>query len=246
VTNDEPESDEHEARAVDRLIFFSDAVTAIAITLLAVDLPPPSGGTVSAFWSSVRQNDLSYLGFLVSFLAISAAWSHHHDVFQYARRTDSRLRTLNMIWLLMIVLITFSTRVLTTNGQDTLGANALRWGFYALVQVLTSAALFAMRRHMISHHLQQPGTESKDGSDWDWRAYGPILGFGLSIPVFFVTPYAWVLWIVMPTLVMQLRRLQRRDQPGPEATRLVASQLIFRRADARRSRPRYDAGTWVV
>jgi uncharacterized membrane protein len=79
------------ARAVDRLIFFSDAVVAIAITLLAIDLPVPTGDTVSEFWSSVRHNAGHYAAFLISFLVIAAAWSHHHDIFRYARRMDSRL-----------------------------------------------------------------------------------------------------------------------------------------------------------
>lgn len=209
------EPEEHEARAVDRLIFFSDAVTAIAITLLAIDLPVPAGATVPAFWSSVRHNDLRYLAFLISFVSIAAAWGHHHDVFQYAKRADSRLRSLTMFWLMMIVLIPFATKLLTSNRGSTVAANALGWGFYALVQVLITGALFVMRRHMIAHHLLEPGSESREGRDWDWRAYGPLLGFGLSIPVFFVTPDAWVLWIVLPPLVARFRRLPRRAQSGP-------------------------------
>lgn len=220
MTHDEPEHEEHtehEARSVDRLIFFSDAVTAIAITLLAIDLPVPGGATVSAFWSSVRLNDGEYLAFLVSFLAIAAAWSDHHDAFRHIRRADPRLRNLNMIWLLMIILIPSVTKLLTGNVNGDLTVHAFRWGFYALVQVLISATLFAMVRHMSSHHLQVPGTESRDGSDSDWRSYRPMLGFGLSIPVFFVTAYAWVLWIVVPLLLLQLRRLMRKTRPGPEA-----------------------------
>jgi TMEM175 potassium channel family protein len=41
-----------------------------------------------------------------------------------------------------------------------------------------------------------------------------ILGFGLSIPVFFVTTYAWVMWIVIPLLVSQWRRRRRRGDRG--------------------------------
>ena len=119
-----------EQRAVDRLIFFSDAVVAIAITLLAIDLPVPRGATVSQFWSSVRHNGGHYLAFAISFLAIAAAWNHHHDLFRYARSMDSRLRTLNMAWLLTIVLNPFATRLLTSQGHQPLGVHALRFGFY--------------------------------------------------------------------------------------------------------------------
>jgi uncharacterized membrane protein len=213
------EQEEHEARSADRLIFFSDAVTAIAITLLALDLPVPQGATVSAFWSSLSQNDGQYLAFLVSFVTIAAAWSDHHDAFRHIRRADPQLRNLNMVWLLMIILIPSATKLLSENGNDALTVHAFQWGFYALLQVLISAALFAMVRHMISHHLLEPGTEDKDGRASDWRTYGPMLGFGLSIPVFFVTTYAWVLWIVVPLAGRLLLRLQRRNLPDPEATR---------------------------
>ena len=49
------------------------------------------------------------------------------------------------------------------------------------------------------------------------QSYNLILGFGLSIPVFFVTTYAWVIWIVVPLFVAWWRRLHRRDR-GPEVS----------------------------
>ena len=206
------ESKEHEARSVDRLIFFSDAVAAIAITLLALDLPVPEGATAAQFWSSAHHHGLQYLAFLVSFVAIAAAWKDHHDAFRHIRRGDPWLRNANMIWLLLIILMPSVTKLLTVSGSDDMTVHALRWGFYALLQVLISATLVTMVRHMISHHLQEPGTEEKDARASDWRSYGPLFGFGLSIPVFFVTDYAWVLWIVVPLLVRRLYRLRVRDR----------------------------------
>jgi uncharacterized membrane protein len=208
---------EYESRSVDRLTFFSDAVVAIAITLLAIDLPVPEGDTVSQFWFSVRHNDGHYAAFLISFAAIAVARSNHHDLFQYAKRIDSRVRTFNTSWLLMIVLIPFAARLLTTRGQQTLDVHALRFGFYALLQVLASLALFAMLRHMISSR-EVPDAPPLALDYVTWASYGVMLGFGLSIPVLFATTYGWVLWLVIPLLMTWLRRLQRRNRgPGESA-----------------------------
>jgi|HubBroStandDraft_3_1064219.scaffolds.fasta_scaffold219490_2 uncharacterized membrane protein len=215
VPNGEPE---FESRAADRLIFFSDAVVAIAITLLAIDLPVPTGNTTSEFWFSVRHNDGRYAAFLISFLVIAAAWRHHHSVFRYLQVIDSRLLTLNLAWLLMIILNPFATKLLTTRGHETMGVHALRWGFYALLQLLASAVVLAMVHHMISHHLQAPGTPPLNLAESDWQSYGLMLGFGLSIPVFFFINYAWLLWGVVPLLVGRVHRLWRRNHHGPQAT----------------------------
>ena len=164
-------------------------MVAIAITFLALDLPVPEGDTVSALWSSVRRNDGHYAAFLISFVVIAAAWGNHHDVFRYARRVDRRLRTFNMGWLLTIVLTPFATRLLTASGHSTLDAHALRFGFYALLQVLGSGALPAMLRHMTARG-QAPDLPAPMAATFARRSYGLALGFGLSIPVFFATTYA--------------------------------------------------------
>jgi uncharacterized membrane protein len=181
---------------------------AIAITLLAIDLPVPTGDTVPEFWSSVRHNSGHYAAFLISFVVIAAAWSRHHDIFRYATRMDSRLRTLNTAWLFTIILNPFATKLLTSQGNKDLYVHALRFGFYSLLQALASAVLLVTLHHMISRE-QAPSTPERIVSDNDWQTYGLLVGFGLSIPVFFVTTYGWVAWIAGPLLVHRLHRLHR-------------------------------------
>jgi uncharacterized membrane protein len=204
------EEAEYERRSVERLVFFSDAVVAIAITLLAIELPVPTGATTSAFWSSVRQNEGAYLAFLVSFISIAIAWSHHHDVFKYVRRSDGRLRNLNMVWLLMIILIPFATKLLTGYEHDALDVHALRFGFYSLLQTVAAAALLAIHRHLSSAGLQADGRPPASSG---WQSYGTMLGFGLSIPVFFATTYAWILWWAVPVAIARLDRIRRGRGP---------------------------------
>jgi uncharacterized membrane protein len=204
-------------RLVDRLIIFSDAVVAIAITLLAIDLPVPAGHSVSQFWASVRNNSGHYAAFFISFVAIAAAWSHHHDMFGYARSMDSRLRALNFAWLFTIVLNPFATKLLTSQHHAPLSVHALQFGFYALVQALNSAALLAILHHMATHS-DAPGIPSSVVTTATWQTVGTLVGFGLSIPVFFATRYGWALWFAGPLVVQQVYRARHRARPKPAGT----------------------------
>jgi len=68
-----------------------------------------------------------------------------------------------------------------------------------------------MLRHMTARGLADPPSSVADRMAW--QAYGLMIGFGLSIPVFFVMTNAWVLWFAGPVVAGQLRRRQRRGKP---------------------------------
>ena len=210
-----------DSRATDRLVAFSDAVVAIAITLLALDLPVPTGATMPKFLHSIGNGTDEYVAFLISFVVIAAAWRRYHGVFRYIERVDAQIRNYNVLWLLTIILNPFATRLLTTPGQPSSGPRALQFGFYALLQVVSSAALLLTVHHVAAHELQARDTPPLADTQSDWESYGIMLGFGLSIPLFYITSYAWVIWIVAPLLVGQLGdrwRGRRGHARGPRAT----------------------------
>jgi hypothetical protein len=66
-----------------------------------------------------------------------------------------------------------------------------------------------MLAHILSHGLA-PRTPRTMAIDIARQSFNLILGFGLSIPVFFVTTNAWVLWIVVPLVVSRWRHAHRR------------------------------------
>jgi hypothetical protein len=68
---------EVEKASAERLKFFSDAVIAIAMTLLALELPVPSGETVGEVWRSFGGNWEEYLAFLITFWVIGQQWMNH-------------------------------------------------------------------------------------------------------------------------------------------------------------------------
>ncbi|HXW81694.1 MAG TPA: TMEM175 family protein [Acidimicrobiales bacterium] len=152
--------------------------------------------------------------FAISFVAIAAAWNHHHDVFQYVTSMDPRLRTPNTLWLPTIILNPFATRLLTSRGHETIAVQALRFGFYSLLQALGAASLIAILHHVLSH-AQAPGMPPRVASRTNWGSFAIMIGFGLSILVFFATTNAWALWFVAPPLARQVYQFRHRDGRTP-------------------------------
>jgi hypothetical protein len=116
---------------------------------------------------------------------------------------------LNTVWLLTIVLNPFATRLLTSQGHQSLGVHALRFGFYSLVQTVSAAAFLAALHHMVTRQ-QAPGMPAAVSSATSWQSVGLLVGFGLSIPVFFATTYGWAVWFAGPLVAQQVYRARNR------------------------------------
>src|SRR5215813_1974425 len=89
----------------ERFIFFSDAIVAIAITLLALDLKlnVPEGHHVT--FRDLAEPWEKYLAFVLSFINVAGFWRTHHLSFTYIRKIDERLLLINLAWLFFIVIV---------------------------------------------------------------------------------------------------------------------------------------------
>jgi hypothetical protein len=115
---------EMEFAAAERLMFFTDAVVAIALTLLALQLPIPGGienvpRSISEMVRDAGQHFDDYLAFLISFVVIAAHWRLHHREFRYVRVASPAVIRLNIYWLLLIVITPFTTRTLSVDHMNT-------------------------------------------------------------------------------------------------------------------------------
>jgi uncharacterized membrane protein len=102
-------------REVARIAAFSDGVFAIAITLLALQLAIPSGDSVDV-WAELQDLSPNFLSFVISFAVIGAYWVAHHRLFALIERYDRRLIWLNLLSLLFIVLMPFTTSLVGEHG----------------------------------------------------------------------------------------------------------------------------------
>jgi uncharacterized membrane protein len=95
---------------LERLILFSDAVFAIAITLLVIEIkiPEVEHPTDKALLRSLAHLIPKFIGFIISFLLIGLYWTIHHRMFGYVTSYDRKLLVLNLFFLFFIVLMPFS------------------------------------------------------------------------------------------------------------------------------------------
>ena len=110
-------------RGFDRLVFFTDAVTAIAITLLIlplVDLVPDFavrhyaegvGGFIRLYWTQIW-------AFALSFLIIARLWMANHSVLEHVERQSSTLMWLDVSWAFTVVVLPLPTALIASLHSD--------------------------------------------------------------------------------------------------------------------------------
>ncbi len=190
--------------AAERLAFFSDAVVAIAITLLALELPVPKATDDTPFWHELAGNSNDYIAFMISFVVIGSHWFPHHTLFSRLARLGGQIVRWNMLWLLMIVLTPFATRMIVAEG-----AFAPRFAIYAAIQALATAAFLLSVYEMDRHHLVREGTDRATFRRSYRRLSVMGLAFLVSIPIAYLTHWAYLCWVAIP-FVWRLHDLVER------------------------------------
>jgi len=206
----EPAAEEPDPKAVaaERLTFFADAVIAIAMTLLALDLFAPKGTedtTNSALLDLMWRNRETYIGFLISFYVIGTHWSSHHRIFRYVTRIGGRLTLFSLLWLFTLVVTPFATRMLTGEG-----AFQVRFILYAVVQALSGVFFLLMVREIQANRLYRADIPPDKFSNAYFGSGALAAGFLASVPVSFYTTNAYDCWIVLPIVTALARRHYQR------------------------------------
>lgn len=202
VEQHEPNGDvEVRVIASERLTVFVDAVIAIAVTLLALDLPKPSGTTNTALLHSAWDQRAGYMAFVISFLVIAAHWRSHHWLFRYVTQLDGRVAGLTIGWLFMQVITPFATAVITGDG-----AFQVRFGFYACVQIAAFVLFALMVREIQRRALHRPDIPPNLFARSYLRTLGVCAGFAISIPISFFTGWAYLCWVAAPFVTLTIHR----------------------------------------
>lgn len=140
-----------ERRGFDRLVNFTDAVVAIALTLQLlpiIDIAPPQAG--SSVWNVIDQNWGELGAFALSFIIVIVMWFLHNKVFNIMVKSDLIIVLLNTAWLLAIAILPWPTAMYgEVTHDETSGTGAvglLYWSNLALISALGGAMAWHARR----------------------------------------------------------------------------------------------------
>lgn len=197
-------------RGLDRLVNFSDATVAIAITLLILPLVDAATELRHATLGTVLHENLGLLiSFGVSFVVIGRFWTVHHALFEHVRAYSPALVRMNFLWLAGIVFLPFAANVLSrSDGQPSISA------LYIGTMIVITGASGAMDWLLIHDEaLRVPGDDG-------WLSMAPAIAFvvllavALIIAVLFpsINLYALLVLFFSGTLSKLIRRRETRPE----------------------------------
>ncbi|MGV8873424.1 MAG: TMEM175 family protein [Rhodococcus sp. (in: high G+C Gram-positive bacteria)] len=135
-------------RGFDRLVNFSDAVVAIAATLLILPLVELAEPDDSArFGDILRSHGVELFAFVLSFLIIYSQWLSHHRVFRDLIGYTRSLMWVNFVWLLSIVFLPFPTKLIAEKSGYDASASPLYVATITVSVIAMFAADIIVSRH---------------------------------------------------------------------------------------------------
>ena len=196
--------------ALERLVFFSDAVFAIAITLLVIEIHAPhlpEGSPDRAYWAALAQLWPSLLGYFVSFAVIGLFWMGHHRAFALAGRYHPRILPWNLGLLLTIAFMPFVTAWLAQNLYA-------RPPALLYCGAMLAAAAFNLKvvRTATGPDMVDPRASAADVAYVRRRSLSVLLGSVCAVGLGFVLPQMAQAGLI--TIPLWRRLLARRAKAG--------------------------------
>lgn len=196
-----------ESSQLERLTFFSDAVFAIAITLLIIEVHVPhlEARDDGAYLQALLALQPSFLGFVLSFLVVGALWIAHHRVFGMLRDYSPSILWPNMLSLMVVAFMPFATALMSSNP----GARVPEV-FYAATLLVAGL----LQRLLFSIALRPPFVRTDISAEHviatRWRAWGLPAAAALSlIAAWFAPGWNNLLLLTIPLFVRLFYALGR-------------------------------------
>jgi TMEM175 potassium channel family protein len=161
-----------------RLEAFSDAVIAIIITIMVLELKVPHAASPAALgelWPV-------FLSYVLSFVNVGLYWNNHHHLLHTVKHVSGGILWANMHLLFWLSLFPFTT--------GWMGENAFApWpvAVYGAVLFMAAVAYFILVRTIIAVHGRDSELAKAVGRDWKGKI--PLAAYAAAVGLAFVNPW---------------------------------------------------------
>jgi uncharacterized membrane protein len=202
---------------LERMLFFSDAVFAIVLTLLALDLRFPTGLDDAHIFEGLGAVGAEMNALVMSFALVSVFWLAHLLATRALAQFDWIVAVANLVFLFTITLTPFVTDLAVRYGNQ-----GVAWRLYCAVIVAISLAQIAL---IVASHRDELRIVRAEHHGRMWlrvfRASSPGVAFAIGLALSFAGLHllSSLCWIVVPVLLLLLRWIvpERSAAPQPHA-----------------------------
>jgi uncharacterized membrane protein len=203
--------------SVDRMVFFTDAVFAIAMTLLVIEIPRPDFITgdvskaraVAKLWHFLTAQDSSFFAYLLAFYLLWIVWREHHELFDQVTRLSGPMIGLHFPLLLVVAFLPYPTTIVGHYLDNPVAA---------LLFTLAVGGLL-LCRSAIQWRAYRDGLLAPEVDKERFRANVTVsfivTGYWLAtLAVVWWTPWVLIPWILTSVVATATQRVMKRHLTG--------------------------------
>jgi uncharacterized membrane protein len=202
-------ANDREHLSFERILFFSDAVFAISITLLVLEIKVPAiqqDFSELQLWYALLQMVPKFVGFLISFFLIGQTWIEHHRICSFLEEYNSGLLWRNLWLLLFVVFMPFATALLSEYYFSRVAICVYACSFAGLGFAKASFWHHAVRKHLLVKDVDGAATIRISRRVWAT----PMTSFAVVIAAIIEIPYAYCGFTLIPLVALLLDRTAAR------------------------------------
>jgi uncharacterized membrane protein len=169
-----------------RLEIFSDAVIAIAMTLMVLELKVPEGND----WYALAPLSELFLAYILSYIYLGIYWNNHHHMLHATDHIDGRVMWANLHLLFWLSLVPFCTAWMAENHFSLVPVF-----IYGVVLLMAAVAYSILFSAIIAHSDANQDLREAIGDDRKGKI--SILFYLIALPVAFFNP-----WIALGIYVL--------------------------------------------
>lgn len=205
---------EERAANPERLVFLTDGVIAIIITILVLDIRVPELGSEQSLTESLAEVRPTFFSFVISFLLVGMFWTLHKSTFNQVRYVDHNSVWLNLVFLLALALVPYASSAV---GEYHSEPAALY--LYGVVMIAASLLRLLLNAYFQSHPGLLWVERTKEGSRLtSMTSWGVIVVYVIAMLVAGVnTDLSLVLFFSVPVLYFIAVAMLKADARTVEA-----------------------------